>query len=57
MFVIHLTFWLVIPVHQAGLTNRLIKQRAVTTFASFTHNVEVSSNSLSAATQDISHGV
>lgn len=37
MFVIYLTFWLVIPVHQAGMTNRRIKWRAGTIFTNFTH--------------------
>lgn len=51
----YLMLWLVIPVHQAGMTNRLIKWRAQTIFTSFTHTVEVSSNSLSAVTQNVSH--
>jgi len=57
MFVIHLMFWLVVLVHQAGLTNRLIRWRAGTIFTSFTHTLEVSSNSLSAVTQNVSHRI
>lgn len=53
----YLMLWLVIPVHQAGMTNRLIKWRAQTIFTSFTHTVEVSPNSLSAVTQNVSHCV